>query len=302
MYALLKCRDALRRLYADYDIFIRPLLKFILAFLLLFLIQSRMGYNDTLSRPVVICACSLLCVFFPFGCISLMGGLFLLGNMFEVSYTMTLFSGIVMLLIFVLYYGFRPGTGLIIALVPLAFYFKIPFLVPVVLGLSVGISSAVPAVLGILVWNVVQYFVRHAESMQRNPADLVEEFTATADSILRNEYMFAVMLAFVLCIVAVALISHSSINHAWTIAVSVGIAIVAICMIAAGTWYGSSGSFGMDILSMVISFFLAILYEYIFYSVDYRGTEHLQFEDDDYYYYVKAVPKIRAYDENERRE
>ena len=53
---------------------------------------------------------------------------------------------------------------------------------------------------------------------------------------------------------------------------------------------------------MVISFVLALLYEYIFYSVDYRGTEHLRYEDDDYYYYVKAVPKVRPYDENERRE
>ena len=27
--------------------------------------------------------------------------------------------------------------------------------------------------------------------------------------------------------------------------------------------------------------------------LDYSSTEHLQFEDDDYYYYVKAVPKIK---------
>jgi hypothetical protein len=27
------------------------------------------------------------------------------------------------------------------------------------------------------------------------------------------------------------------------------------------------------------------------FSVDYTRTEYLQFEDDEYYYYVKAVPK-----------
>jgi hypothetical protein len=26
--------------------------------------------------------------------------------------------------------------------------------------------------------------------------------------------------------------------------------------------------------------------------VDYSRTEYVQFEDDDYYYYVKAVPKL----------
>ena len=34
---------------------------------------------------------------------------------------------------------------------------------------------------------------------------------------------------------------------------------------------------------MVLHFFL--------FSVDYSRTEKLQFEDDEYYYYVKAVPK-----------
>ena len=29
-----------------------------------------------------------------------------------------------------------------------------------------------------------------------------------------------------------------------------------------------------------------------FFSVDYTCTEYVQFEDDDYYYYVKAVPKM----------
>ena len=28
------------------------------------------------------------------------------------------------------------------------------------------------------------------------------------------------------------------------------------------------------------------------FAVDYSRTEHLQFEDDEYYYYIKAVPKV----------
>ena len=32
--------------------------------------------------------------------------------------------------------------------------------------------------------------------------------------------------------------------------------------------------------------------EFFLFHVDYKRTERLQFEDDEYYYYVKAVPKI----------
>ena len=32
--------------------------------------------------------------------------------------------------------------------------------------------------------------------------------------------------------------------------------------------------------------------EFMIFSVDYSRTQRMQFEDDEYYYYVKAVPKI----------
>ena len=35
-----------------------------------------------------------------------------------------------------------------------------------------------------------------------------------------------------------------------------------------------------------------LIAEFFFLSVDYSRTETLQFEDDEYYYYVKAVPKV----------
>ena len=42
-----------------------------------------------------------------------------------------------------------------------------------------------------------------------------------------------------------------------------------------------------SILSMLIGFVL----QFLFMNLDYARTERVQFEDDDYYYYVRAVPK-----------
>lgn len=303
MRTILILRDSLRKIYAGYDIFLRPVLKFALAFMILFLIQSRIGCSTMLSRTVVIAACSLLCAFFPYGFITFISGLFVLGNMYEVSYSMTLFSLIVLMLIFVLYYGFHPGTGIIMALVPLAFFFKIPYLVPLILGMSAGIASSVPAVLGVLIWFILKYFAANMELMQQasRSADLVESFLEISETILKNEYMYVIMLAFVLCIVTVSLISHGSMNHAWTIAVTSGTIVLAVVIFIGGAQY-DSGSIGIELVGLVISSLLAFFYEYVFYCVDYRGTEHLRFEDDDYYYFVKAVPKVNPYDEDERRE
>ena len=32
--------------------------------------------------------------------------------------------------------------------------------------------------------------------------------------------------------------------------------------------------------------------QFLFFDLDYSRTERVQFEDDEYYYYVKAVPKM----------
>ena len=37
---------------------------------------------------------------------------------------------------------------------------------------------------------------------------------------------------------------------------------------------------------------IGLILELFFFSVDYARSENLQYEDDEYYYYVKAVPKL----------
>lgn len=37
---------------------------------------------------------------------------------------------------------------------------------------------------------------------------------------------------------------------------------------------------------------VALLYHFFVFTVDYTRTEYVQYEDDDYVYYVKAVPKV----------
>ncbi|MBQ5869094.1 MAG: ABC transporter permease, partial [Lachnospiraceae bacterium] len=42
----------------------------------------------------------------------------------------------------------------------------------------------------------------------------------------------------------------------------------------------------------VIAVLAALIYQFFVFAVDYTRTEYLQYEDDEYHYYVKAVPKI----------
>ena len=41
-----------------------------------------------------------------------------------------------------------------------------------------------------------------------------------------------------------------------------------------------------------ISVAVSLILEFLFYNLDYSRIERVQFEDDEYYYFVKAVPKM----------
>ena len=45
------------------------------------------------------------------------------------------------------------------------------------------------------------------------------------------------------------------------------------------------------VIFTVVAVLLGIVLEFFVFGGDYTRTERLEYEDDDYYYYVKAVPK-----------
>lgn len=59
---------------------------------------------------------------------------------------------------------------------------------------------------------------------------------------------------------------------------------------------GAVLSANVDILPVVLGTLVGIVAAFvvrIFMGfLDYQHTEHVEYEDDDYYYYVKAVPKL----------
>ena len=88
------------------------------------------------------------------------------------------------------------------------------------------------------------------------------------------------------------MIKRLSIDHSWKIALGVG-AVVDILIISVGDLsLDINANLGATILGTIVSVLLMIVLQFFVFNVDYSRTEYVQFEDDDYYYYVKAVPKV----------
>ena len=304
MNGLIELRDNLRKIYAEYGFILRPVCRFITALLFLVLLRNYCGFSGKACGPAVLLGLSGLCIFFDFGAVSFVCALFLTANLFMVSYSACLFAVVFFMLILMLYFGLRPGNGIILFLVPICCILRIPYLLPVILALSGGFSLILPGTIGCLAWFLISYYKENSAVLTKSvdPEVLAKEFMAFTEGVFMNTGVYVMLMSFILCMVTVYLIRRLEIDHSWTIAVISGTVITAFAVFLGNYYFDIETNVLVTAAGLLAALLGGLLYELIFFNVDYKAGEKLQFEDDDYYYYVKAIPKVKPYEESERRE
>jgi lysylphosphatidylglycerol synthetase-like protein (DUF2156 family) len=123
-------------------------------------------------------------------------------------------------------------------------------------------------------------------------ADVVQKYSQIIRSVLFNKTMMVMIAACAMGILTVYLIYRLSIDYSWIIAVVAG-AVAQLLVIFMGDFlFSVSMPLPSLMLGMAASILLALVYVFLVFTVDYSRTEYVRFEDDDYFYYVKAVPKM----------
>ena len=160
-------------------------------------------------------------------------------------------------------------------------------------GLSGSFVSVIPVSCGVFVYYIIQYVKQNAGVLTNDASlDIILKYGQIIKNMMSNSQMMLMIAACAGGIMVVYLIRMLSVDYAWHIAIVTG-ALVQLTVIFVG-------NFAFDIVMPVaellvgtmISMVIAAVYNFMIFAVDYSRTEYLQFEDDEYYYYVKAVPKI----------
>ena len=293
MMGLLVFREKLRAFYGKYDAYLIPLFKLGLSLSAFYLINSNVGYMEKLKSTGVWVGLCLLCAFLPYGMISLLAGIVLLAHISSVSLEMALILTVLLAMVVILYYGFPPGDSYLLLLTPIFFYLKIPYAIPLLVGLSGSLASAVPVGCGVFLYYMIQYVKQNAGVLTNDASlDLIQKYTQVIKNMMSNNLMFVMIAACAAGILAVYLIRMLSVDYAWHIAIVTG-ALVQLAVIFVGDFlFDVSVPMAQLLVGVLVSMVLAAVYNFMIFAVDYSRTEYLQFQDDDYYYYVKAVPKI----------
>ena len=144
---------------------------------------------------------------------------------------------------------------------------------------------------------IVTYLINYiADSATTLSGMETEEMSAKirfiVDGFINNKGMVLMIAAFAVTIIVVYMIRRLSIDYAWTIAIAVGALADMMILLVGDFMFDTNVSIIGLIIGTVVAILIAKLVEFLAFHVDYSRTEKVQFEDDEYYYYVKAVPKV----------
>lgn len=293
MKNLLVLRETLKSFYSKNEIYATPILKFLLAFIALTLINSNLGYMGKIDNLPIVLIIALLCSFLPYNLMLFFTAVFVILHTYALSLECAIVVTVLFLLLFLLYFRFTPKDTLAILLTPLCFLFHIPYIIPIAVGLIGTPLSMISVVGGVVVYYTISYINQNVSAINSLDAEsAIQKLRYIIDGLLNNKEMLMTVIAFSITIVLVYLIRRLSVDHSWTIAMLAGVIVNILVLLIGDFMFDTNISIIGCIFGNLIAFFMALVLQFFVFNVDYSRTEHVQYEDDEYYYYVKAIPKV----------
>lgn len=293
MSNLLEIREKLKLLYSRNEFILVPVLKFMLAYLTICMVNGELGYMGKLDNLGLVLIVSLLCSFLPNGCIILFGAAFSLMHLYELSLEVAIAALAIYLIMFLLFFRMGSKDSVILIFTVLLFALKIPYVIPVAVGLLATPLAAVSVGCGTVVYYMLTNISDNTAIISSMGADeATAKLRLVIDSVLGNRAMIVMIAAFAITIMVVYLVRRMSIDYSWSIAMIAGVIIDLVVLLVGDLIYDTQLSLGMAVLGSIVALVIAKILEFFRFCVDYSRTEKVQYEDDEYYYYVKAVPKM----------
>ena len=108
MNSLLELRERMNEFYADYDVYIRPVLRFAIAIISFMAITNTIGYMSILNNLFVVVILAVICAILPLNGVVLIGCALIVANGFGLSPIVGAFALALYLLMVLLYFRFVP--------------------------------------------------------------------------------------------------------------------------------------------------------------------------------------------------
>lgn len=296
MTNLLEIKDRLIRFHSKYETYLFPVVKFIVAIVLFTVINMNIGFMEKISRFPIALILALVCAILPVNATIWLAAFVVLADMYALSMEVAVTTLVLFAALFFLYFRFAPKDGFAAVLTPVCFKLNIPYVMPIGCSLLRDAYSVVAIICGTVIYYFLDGIHQNSGTLKNVVADgetaaTTSKFDISVGQLLSNKEMYLVIAIFTITAIVVYLVRRLEVEHAWTLAIISGVLIEVVGLFAGYLVLNVSGKTLGLLIGNILSLLISFVIQFLFMNLDYARTERVQFEDDDYYYYVKAVPK-----------
>lgn len=300
MSILLEIRDYIQKFYQKYAAVLNVILRFLAAFITFFATNRVIGFNPYLDHTYTELVFAAVSVVFPTQILLFFEAVFIILHILYVSHYLAFVTAIFFVILYFVYVRFIPKDGYVILSMPVLSSFGAPYILPILLGITADPIAIIPESIGVIVYHYLQNVI---SVVSTSTEDSINLYHLVLKQTFNDKELYITLIVFSIVTIFVYFIRNSKIDYSFEIAIISGGFLNTILLLFM--------NFFMDININVFRFFITMILSVAFVwlvqlfrlSLNYAGVENLQFEDDEYYYYVRAVPKnnITKADKNVKR-
>ena len=217
-------------------------------------------------------------------------------NVYQTSVVGAVIVGLMLLLLYVITSNLFPEYTYLLAVVPVCIHFHIYLAVPLFAGMFIGFAAIVPVVMGVLMYGVIGIVPAFLNLQMDGALDqipkLITDATSSGVSTLasNDELKYLIILSAAVTIL-ISLLKLLRFNYSRYVAIGVS-AIFGIVYMILGIQKGQIQALpSQAIIWAIITLAALVFLEFMKVSANYKEARSLEFEDEDYLYQVRMIPK-----------
>lgn len=271
---------------------IKPLGRFLLTFGALYVMGQHIGFGSFDSIPIFL-AVGVLGAWLPYSVNIFMVAVLTLLNLYSLSMEVMAAMAGLMVMMFCINYSVRPEKNWLVLLLPICHFLGIPYAPVLAVGLTGTLLEIVPVTFATIIYSAISYIGKNTGVFSSTSSlQAAEKLQQLLSGLMNNREMWLMCITLCVMLAVVRLVSRLKTDYSRQIGMGTGIASGLLVMLI--------GVFALDIRISVVALILGLLgsgliafaIEFMILPLNFLQTEYVQFEDDEYYYYVKAVPKM----------
>ena len=295
---LLTMRQNLISAYKKSERFVLPILKFILCLSTLRILKEVTRYDGALGSIFILMGIAFIGAFASAQTIQLMAILLSVIFILPTNPIFAVVLFVTLMMLYILFGRLFPKESILIIVMLVAFSINMEIGIPIIAALFGSYASIIAIVIASMLWYLLPELGTIFPPLPSDKGEMLEVFrdlvAVDFKALVMNKTMMVVCIVFLTVFTVVYIIRKLPIDYGPYIAIGIGATMNII-------GFGLASIFFVDInvnivlvlIETIIYCCVALVAQFLSIVLDYQSAEAVEFEDDDNYYYVKIVPKIK---------